>query len=312
MVGSVNALSLASPESAAAFVDSLNLEDTGALPVTGAFPTSVPVVLRAPLRGLFQRDMHPALGAAAAATPAAMPAPMAEPATGSNEIGLRVKAGLDQVFLVGSQLMTFTKEVTEDRRAAAINSCLLAQLQATKLNPNPDTPEAARAWHATFINTLTNIGWSLQSGVTAQHRQANVGVQVDKVLIDLLGVFIGGGAALALITKVLQKLADAQKDDPFITLYESRMVQEDVVEFGAGLASGTDAGFMLSVVECAIKVRSAQKQILVFKWNADSAEVDGRRFDLSVSDTVFAAVKSKIEQLLSAKAQEFVASLDLG
>jgi hypothetical protein len=310
MDGSVNALSLASPESAAAFVDSLDLGGIGALPAGGAFPASAPVVLRAPFRGLFQRDTARTLGATLGAASTAA-APTAEPATGSNEIGLRVKAGLDQVFLVGSQLMTFTKEVTEERRAAAINSCLLAQLQATKLHPNPDTPEAARAWHATFINTLTNIGWSLQSGVTATHRQVNVGVQVDKVLIDLLGVFMGGGAALALITKVLEKLAAARKDDPFITLYESRTVQEDVVEFGAGLASGTNAGFMLSVVECAIKVRSAQHQILVFKWNADSAEVDGRRFDLSVSDTVFAAVKSKIEQLLSVRAQEFVASLDL-
>lgn len=304
---SVNALSLASPQSAAAFVDSLDLGDGGGLPAAGAFAAAPAIALRAPLRALFQRAGGPILGAA----PAAAAAALAQPATGSDEIGLRVKAGLDQVFLVGSQLMTFTKEVTEERRAAAINSCLLAQLRASKLHPSPDTPDAARAWHATYVNTLTNIGWVLQSGVHAEHRQADIGVLVDKVLIEILGVFMGGGAALALITKVLEKLANARKDDPFITLFESRTVEENVVEFGAGLASGASSGFLLSVVECAIRVRSAQRQILVFKWNADSADVDGRRFDLSVSDTVFAAVKTKIEQLLADKAREFVASLDL-
>lgn len=306
MDSSINSLSLASPESAVAFVNSLNLADVEEAPALGAFGGPPRLVLRAPFRGVFQRGAGPIAGAAPAAATA-----LAEPATGSDAIGLRVKAGLDQVFLVGSQLMSFTKEVTEERRAAAINSCLLAQLRASQLHPNPDTPEAALAWHATYINVLTNIGWALQSGVSAQHRQADIGARVDKVLADLLAVFIGGGAALTLISKVIEKLGAARKDDPFITIFESRTIQEDVVEFGAGLASGADAGFMLSVVECAIKVRSAQTQVLVFKWNADSAEVDGRRFDLSVSDTVFASVKAKIEQMLSTKAQEFVASLDL-
>jgi hypothetical protein len=306
MSDSVNALSLASPESAAAFVDSLDLGD-GGLPAAGALAAPWHPALRAPLRALFQRDTGPVLRVAGAAAAA----PIATAVGGSSEIGLRVKAGIDQVYLVGSQLMSFNKEVTEARRAAAINSCLLAQLRASALHPNPDTPEAARAWHATYINTLTNIGWALQSAVTATHKIADIGVQVDKVLVDILGAVIPGGAALAVVTKILEKLAAARKDDPFITLFESRTVQEDVVEFGAGLASGADAGFMLSVVECAIKVRTIQRQILVFKWDASSAEVDGRRFDLTVSDTVFASVKAKIEAKLVAKAEEFISELDL-
>jgi len=293
MSDSLNALSLASPESAAAFVDSLDLGD-GGLPAAGALAAPSLPALRAPLRALFQRDPGPVQAVAGAAAAA----PIATAAGGSDEIGLRVKAGIDQVYLVGSQLMSFNKEVTEARRAAAINSCLLAQLRASAL-------------HATYINTLTNIGWALQSAVTATHKIADVGIQVDKVLVDILGAVIPGGAALALVTKILEKLAAARKDDPFITLFESRTVQEDVVEFGAGLASGADAGFMLSVVECAIKVRTIQRQLLVFKWDASSAEVDGRRFDLTVSDTVFAAVKAKIEAKLAAKAEEFISELDI-
>jgi hypothetical protein len=305
MSDSINALSMASPESAAAFVASLDLGDGG---LAGVSPLASPrrPLLRAPLHALFQRDAGPA---ALEAVPPAATAPTATPADGSDEIGLRVKAGIEQVYLVGSQLMSFNKEVTEDRRAAAINSCLLAQLRATKLHPSPDTPEAARAWHATYINTFTNIGWVLQSGVTAKHTVADIGVQVDKILADILSAIVPGGAALTLIAKVIQKLADARKDDPFITLFESRTVQEDVVEFGAGLAAGADAGFMVTVAECAIKLRSVQRQILVFKWDASSAQVDGRRFDLTVSDAVYAAVKSQIEELLGLKAKDFVSEL---
>jgi hypothetical protein len=306
-MSSVNALGLASPASAVAFVKSIELDGPAGAAMAGG-PSALPrPVLRAPLRALFQQEMRPAVGAVAAAPGA----PMATPAAGSDAVSLRVKAGLDQVYLVGSQLLSFNQEVTGERRAAAINSCLLAQLRASQLHPSPDTPEAARDWHAAYINTLTNIGWVLQSGTTARHQQGHLGVQVDKVLLELIGVLIGGGAAVAIVTKVIEKLAAARKDDPFITLYESRTVEENVVEFGAGLASGADVGFRLSVVECAIRVTSAQHQVLFFKWDTDSADVDGRRFDLSLSDTVYAAVKTTIEQKLAAKAKDFVSSLDL-
>lgn len=305
MSDSVNSLSLASPESAAAFVDSLDLGG-GGLAFAGVAAPLEPI-LRAPLGALFQRDD---IGLSLGAAGAGAAVPLATPADGSSDVGLRVKAGIDQVYLVGSQLMSFNKEVTEERRAAAINSCLLAQLRASKLHPSPDTPEAARAWHGTYINTLTNIGWALQSGVTATHKMADIGVQVDKVIVDILSVIIPGGAALALVVKVLEKLAAARKEDPFITLFESRTVEENVVEFGAGLASGVEAGFTLSVIECAIKVRTIQRQILVFKWDASSANVDGRRFDLSVSDVVFKAVKAKIETMLSTDAQKFIFELE--
>lgn len=304
MSESINALSLASPESAMAFVDSLDFGGGGGLGVVAAVPGQQHS-LHAPLRALFMRDDGPQMGVSGA--PAATLT--AKPAEGGDEAGLGVKSGIEQVYLVGSQLLSFNKEVTEERRAAAINSCLLAQLRASKLHPSPDTPAAARAWHATYVNTLTNIGWNLQSGITASHQVAANGLQVDKALLEILSVVIPGGAALTLVVKVLEKLAATQKDDPFITLYKSRTVEGNVVEFGAGLATGTDRGFLLSVAECAITVRTVQGQVLFFKWDASSASVDGRRFDLSISDPVFGAVKQKIEAMLTVKAQEFVTEL---
>jgi hypothetical protein len=303
MSSAANALSMASPASAIAFVEALHLDEPVSLPMAAApsFPRSQ--TLRTPLGRLF----HPV----SAMPPRAAGAPLAAPATGSDPAGLRVKAGLDQVYLVGSQLLSFNREVTEERRSAAINSCLLAQLVAARLHPDPTTPEAAEAWHAAYINTLTNIGWALQSGVTARHEQAQLGVRVDKVLLDIVSALVGGGAAAALVAKVIDKLAEASRDDPFITLYQSRTVEENVVEFAAGLASGADAGFRLSVVECAVRLRSVQTQVLFLKWNADSADVDGRRFDLGLSDAVFAAVRQAVERKLIQKARDFVSSLDL-
>jgi hypothetical protein len=298
----------ASPESARAFVAALELpaatlvEAMQGLPMAPALPP-----LRTPLGPLFGLRGR----GAAALEDAQGGASVGITASGTDPVGLNIKAGQDQSFLVGSQLLSFNREVTDDRRAAAVNSCLLAQLRASKLYPNPNTPEAARQWHASYVNTLTNLGWVIKAGTTATQTTGADGASVDKVLLDVVGALLGGGMALTLATKVIQKLADARKDDPLITLYESRVVEQNVVEFGAGLASGADAGFELSVVECAVDVQSTQYQVLFFKWSADSASAEGRRFDLSLSDSVYAAAKPLLEAKILPFVSAYVAALDI-
>ena len=307
MPKSLMTISGASPDTARSFLSTLDFEAAAPRALeTAAMAVQVP--LRAPFRALFGLGTAPTsrLEEAQAGTS------IAKPASGNGDpIALGIQTGQDQTFLVGSQLMSFNKDVTDDRRAAALNSCLLAQLRASKLYPNPTTPEDAQNWHASYINTLINIGWALQSGTTATETTGTQGASVDKVLLDVVGALLGGGTAVALVTKVLQAIANAKKDDPFITLYESRVVEQNVVEFGAGLASSDSRGFLLSIVECAIEVRSVEHQLLFFKWNADSARADGRRFDMSVSDDVYAAVKSQIEAKILPFVKDYIAALDI-
>jgi len=298
----------ASPQSARSFIESLELTGSGLEGVAAGLSTPAPLPpLRSPLGAIFGLGRT----APSALEGAQETSSIAKPATGSDPIGLKVQSGQDQTFMVGSQLISFNRDVTDERRAAALNSCLLAQLRASKLHPSPTTPEAAQQWHATYINTLTNIGWVLKSGTRASQTTGTEGASVDQVILEVVGALLGGGTALALATKVIEAIAKAKKDDPFITLYESRVVEQAVVEFGAGLASGESLGFLLSVVECAIEVRSTQHQLLFFKWNADFAKADGRRFDLSLADSVYGAVKSQIEAKILPFVSAYVAAIEI-
>jgi hypothetical protein len=293
---------IASPDSAREFVGALEFGAAEGTESSLLLKTGVPA-LRAPLAVL--------LGVRKAGLEAAQAISVVQPATGTDPVGLKIKVGQDQAFVVGSQLLSFNSDVTEDRRAAAVNSCLLAQLRASKLHPSPDTPEAAEAWHATYVNTLVNVGWVLESGITAAEKTGAKDASVDKVLLQVIEALLPGGTAVALAGKVIDAISKAKSDDPFIVLYQSRVVQQSVVEFGAGLGSGAGAGFVLSVVECAMQVSSNQQQFLFFKWNADSASADGRRFDFGIADGVYAAARPIIEQKLAPYVRNFVANLDI-
>jgi hypothetical protein len=297
-------LSGASPESAKAFVSSVDLGAAPPLESASIEPPSV--------RMPFGRLLGLAVGSPAGLEAAQAALPIAVPASASDVAGLRLKAAQDQAFFVGGQILSFGQGVTEERRAAALNSCLLAQLRASRLHPNPTSPQAARDWHAAYVNTLTNIGWVLQSGLEVNQTTGSQNASVEKVLLEVVGALLGGGAATALVTKVLQVIGNARKDDPLITLYESRVVEQRLVEFAAGIAAAADGtGFKLSIVECALEVQSTQSQVLFFKWSAQSARAEGRRFDLALSDTVYAAAKPQIEAKLMPFVSAYVAALEI-
>lgn len=211
--------------------------------------------------------------------------------------------------MVGSQVVSFDASVTEDRREAAVNSCLLAQLHASKLYPSPVTADDAFEWHAAYVNTLTNIGWVFQSGVTVNQSVATDGAEVDKALLDLITVLLPGGAAIQLASKVLKSLASLNQGDPLLTLYSSRVVEQNIIEFGASLCTTPDTGFLVSVVECALSVSTDVRQAIFFKWDATHARVEGRRYDLSLSDSIYAAVKDQIAEKIQPFVKSYISSL---
>ncbi len=234
---------------------------------------------------------------------------VAEPVTGID--GLKTEQGIAQTYLVGSQIVSFDKDVTDDRRRAALNSSLLATLVATKLQPDHGSPDGAAAWHAAYVNTLVQIGWLPQGAVTVDQTSGAAGATVDKVILEIAGTLLGGGTALALATKVLTSLKDLDKSDPFITLYNSRTIKQNTVDFGLTLAAGTGAGFLVSAIEYDMTISVDHEQVLFFTWDSTDAKLAYRRFDLSLDDAVYASVQPTVEEKLKEFAAKFVSKLDL-
>jgi hypothetical protein len=212
---------------------------------------------------------------------------------------------------VGSQLVSFNEDVTEGRRKAALHSALLAQLAATKKVPFHEDPATARAWHATYVSTLTSIGWVLQGAEVTQNRSGETNVAVDRVILDIVGAVIPGGTALALAQRVIDALKKLSDNDPLITLYASRTVEQSSVDFSMSLASGAGSGFLVNVLEYALDVEVRHNQAVFFKWDSTNASLSSCRFELSLDDTIYASVEAAVEDKLKSFVSAFVSSIDL-
>lgn len=222
---------------------------------------------------------------------------------------LDIKSGVEQAWLVGSQIVAFDRTVDSARRVAAVQSALLAQLTAQSHYPRPDTVEAARAWQSIYIQTLTHIGWVLQSGEVFKNSTGEVNVNIDKALIKLLEALLPGGAAIALAEKVISALEALDSSSPLITIFQERTVEQKSVDFSMALSTQNNAGFLVNIIEYALDAREHDEQILFFRWSSADASLNGRRYDLTLDDSLFASVQNIVESKIKDFSRSFISQI---
>lgn len=224
---------------------------------------------------------------------------------------LQLKSGVEQAWLVGSQVIGFDKTVNAQRRNATIKSSLLAQLAAQKKYPNPITATAAQAWQSEYLDILTKLGWTIESGKTVKNISGEFNVSIDKMLLKILETLLPGGSAITLAEKVVNALTSYRKNEPLITIFEERTVEQDLVDFSMSLASSTDRGFLVYVIEYALDVRTKDEQVLFFKWDSGNAIFNGRRFDITLSDDLYKSVSHIVESKLESFMTSYVANIEI-
>jgi hypothetical protein len=94
--------------------------------------------------------------------------------------------GKTQAMVVGSDIVSFVKGVSEAGRRDVVNCALLAQLAANKR-----APRAANIfrWYDAYCEALTNVGWVVQTGQFVKHVEQSQNFSAHEVTVatSLLG-----------------------------------------------------------------------------------------------------------------------------
>ena len=236
---------------------------------------------------------------------------VASPVKDATDDGLGVKDASS--FLVGGQILSFSDSVSPELRAASINSSTLAQLQASATCKGvPQTDGEILEWQAAYVNTLLQIGWSIQGSSDKQKNFEAGGAEVQTAFVTFLASLAVGAALLDLLKGILETLVKAADNDPFITLYKERTASDHVAAFGAGLGDTSDKGFVFTVLDCLVDAKEHQQQVLFWKWGSSSASIFARRYDLTLNTAVYDAVKDDIVDITSSHAKDWIARIKAG
>jgi hypothetical protein len=216
----------------------------------------------------------------------------------------------NQAAVVGSEVISFVKGVSTERRQDIVNCALLAQLAAdAKVKDRTNLFD----WYDAYYDVLTNLGWVIQAKGFASYEEEAQGLEAHEAILKVATVLLGASpTALAIVVSTIEAMKSMEADNPWITIFDRESRSAESAKFQIALAEESEDGqFMISMMAFALKADSTLTQVLFFKIRSDSVSLKHRSGSVTIDEDVLAGVRDKIRTKLVGRTSGFVDSLDL-
>ena len=221
-------------------------------------------------------------------------------------------AAKQQAAVVGSDVMSFVKQITPEQRKDLVNASLLAQLVANKKVPDADSLEEILAWYQQYFDVMSQIGFAIQSKGFARYTEKADSFEAHEAIIDVVKIALAGApAALPLVLKTLESLKKMSDDTPWITLFHRESRSANTARFQLSVADGDTTGSFLNVLAFGLEAEATVTQVLFFRFKKNKSTLQHNSSKLSINDTVLAAIRDDIAQRITKFSKDYVAGLDV-
>jgi len=223
-------------------------------------------------------------------------------------VSLQLDAAKDQAAVVGSDIVSFVKGVTNERREAIINSSLLAQLVAAKQFPNFVNTQG---WYDAYFDVLTNIGWVLEDKEFAVYHESDENFEAHKAIISLATALLGAGStALGLLITTLDALQSMNSASPWITIFSRESQQAKTGRFQISLVDQEVGGqFLVSLMAFEMKAEKTITKVLFFSTTANDVTLRHSSGKVTINTTVLDGVSAPLKAKLVDHARDYVKTL---
>ena len=238
---------------------------------------------------------------------AKLPSPTRGAVEGSREL-IDFNAQKTQTMVVASDVVSFVKGVSSERRQDIVNSSLLAQLVANKQVPDKTN---VTQWYKTYFEVLQNIGWVIQDHSFSSYTEEANGLEAHEAILKVAGAFLGGApAALAIVMSTLEALKSMDSSKPWMTIFDRETKHANTGHFQIALAEqGDNDQFMVSLMAFSLKAQSSLTQILFFKIRKDEVQLEKCAGKVTINDEVLSSVREQVKQKLEAHTSQYIAKL---
>jgi peptidoglycan hydrolase-like protein with peptidoglycan-binding domain len=214
-----------------------------------------------------------------------------------------------QALVVGSDIVSFVKGVTEEGRRDIVNSSLLAQLVANKNVPNQE--DRILEWYDAYFTALTRIGWVAQARQFVKHIERSENISAHEAIIAVATTLLGPNvAALAVVKATLDALKSMDQGSPWITLFNRESQHARSARFQITLAEQGEGGqFLVTLMAFALNANADLTQVLFFKFQKNEIKLEHASGSVTINSVVLAAIRESLEKKLASVAQNYVLGL---
>lgn len=223
--------------------------------------------------------------------------------------GARFSTGPEGVA-VGSQLVEFTGQVSQDLRGAIADSMLLAQLAASKAAA--DSPDVFR-WYDKYVEVLQRVGWQLREVEFQKQALSDSGASLHEAIIPVIAAMLGPQAAAAsLVLGVLNGLRDMDRNAPWITLVDRASRHGHGAKLQVGYVDANDRGEPVVTLACfGINASQTITQVLFFKHRAQNAELKKATGTMAAQLARLESARDAMANRVAPFVSDYIAKLDI-
>lgn len=216
----------------------------------------------------------------------------------------------NQAMVVGSEVVSFVKGVSAERREDIVNSALFAQLYANKNAPDRND---ILGWYDTYFDALTRLGWVIQNKTFNAYQEQADGLEAHEAILKVASVLLGPApTALAVITTTLEAMKSMDEDNPWITIFNRESRKAKAARFQIALAEETaDGQFMVNLMAFALEAESSITQVLFFKIRKNKVDLRHSSGQVTINETVLRDNRERLRAKLADRAGGFIDSADI-
>lgn len=220
-------------------------------------------------------------------------------------------AGVEQAVTVGSQIAEFAENVPAELRPQISNSFLLAQLAANR--EVQENEGDTKAWYERYVDVLANIGWLVESNQEAVREVSGSSLEVHQEIVPVITAILGPAvAAKTVVVSVLKGLAEMDKDQPWITLFDRESQRASANQFQISYAVVDEEGNpRISLVCFELDASRSLTQVLFFKFTTSQAKLTHFGAELGINPGVFEAVKEVVENRVAQYVTSYIADIQI-
>lgn len=214
-----------------------------------------------------------------------------------------------QAVVVGADVVSFTSEVSAQRRQDIQDCTLLAQLAANaKVNQSANI----FAWYDIYFDVLSNLGWSIASKQFDSHESHGEEVDVHEAIILVATTLLGAGSTgLALVITTLNAMK-TMNASPWITIFKRESHKLKAQSFQIAVVEQNPLGqTTVTMMAFALNVSSVMNQIVFFKIQTDDVTLKNCSGSITINDGVLNAIREGLRKKVQDRAAGFVGSLEV-
>lgn len=227
--------------------------------------------------------------------------------TRSGEPVEMIDEGKEQSFLADKSVVSFVSQVKEQNRKDVLNSTLLAQMAANKKFPDQDN---ITEWYSSFIDTLSKIGWNIQSAEMSTFEDSKSVFEIEEAIIDILAGAFGGGYVTA-IAKTLESIKKMSNEDHKIIAFEKNTHTFSKGCFQIALATEENDTVTIQLGTFLLTSSKKIKQILFFTSKKDKTKLEYSSRTGTLNAEVYSNIRDAVVKKLGENISAYIAEIEI-